>query len=187
MLAVSPRGLITPLLTILLLQATLAVPARQADTPSIEPLDAPTRDALRGLYRQLIDAENRHDLKAVRSFVWTSPSMLFVAKTATPAEGNWAGFWGTDVVMQHLRALYQSPFRIVPDYSREKVVGLTRDVAETYAPVKISVAYAGQNPVPKPFLMILEWIRTPDGWKMATDIALPIPPSTTPPRSGKTH
>jgi hypothetical protein len=40
----------------------------------------------------------------------------------------------------------------------------------------ITVAYAGQTPVPRPFLMIIEWVRTPDGWRMATDIALPIPP-----------
>jgi hypothetical protein len=40
------------------------------------------------------------------------------------------------------------------------------------------VAYAGQNPVPKPFLMILNWIKTPHGWRMATDIALPIPSGT---------
>jgi hypothetical protein len=25
--------------------------------------------------------------------------------------------------------------------------------------------------------MILDWIRTPGGWRMATDIALPIPPA----------
>ena len=48
---------------------------------------------------------------------------------------------------------------------------------ELYAPVKIAVAYAGQNPVPKPFLMILVWIMTPNGWKRATDIALPVPPA----------
>jgi hypothetical protein len=59
---------------------------------------------------------------------------------------------------------------------RIKTVGLTVDVAETYAPLNISVAYAGQTPVPKPFLMIVTWVRTPDGWKMATDVALPIPP-----------
>jgi hypothetical protein len=70
------------------------------------------------------------------------------------------------------------PFTIDPDYTREKVVGLNRDVAETYAPVKITVAYAGQVPVPKPFLMIIDWVRTPEGWRMATDIALPIPPAS---------
>jgi len=37
------------------------------------------------------------------------------------------------------------------------------------------LAYAGQAPVPRPFLMILEWVRMAQGWKMATDIALPIP------------
>jgi hypothetical protein len=142
-----------------------------------EPLDATTLAEIKALYQRLIDAENLHDLEAVRPLVWTSPSTLFVAKTRTAAEGNWAGFWGTDVVMQHFHDLYQGPFRIDPDYPRVKVVGLTHDVAELYAPVNITVAYGGQTPVPRPFLMILVWIRTPEGWKMATDVALPIPPA----------
>jgi hypothetical protein len=146
-----------------------------ASTGYVEPLDAYTLAEVKTLYGQLIAAENRHDLKAVRPMVWDSPPMLFVAKTKTAAEGNWAGFWGADVVMQHFHDLYQGPFRIDPDYSREKIVGLSYDVAETYVPVRITVDYAGQTPLPKPFLMILEWIRTPAGWKMATDVALPIP------------
>ena len=150
----------------------------QDTTPSeaVEPLDAATLIKIRTRYRHLIEAENRHDLAEVRRMVWDSPSTLFVAKTATLEEGNWAGFWGTDVVLQHLADLYGAgAFRIDPDYDKEKVVGLTHDVAETYAPVQITVAYAGQTPVPRPFLMILNWIRTPQGWRMASDIALPIP------------
>ena len=100
--------------------------------------------------------------------VWKSPSALFVAKTATPAEGNWAGFWGTDVVVTHIGDLFSAG--IVPYRSRlrqrEGRRADARDVAETYAPVAISVAYAGQTPVPKPFIMILEWIRTPGGWRI---------------------
>jgi len=152
--------------------------------PVTDPLSYQTRQDLRRIYKQLIDAENRHDLDAVKPLLWKSPSMLFVAKTATPAEGNWAGFWGTDVVLQHFHDLYQGTFLMSPDYSKEKVVGLSADVAETYAPLQITVAYAGQTPVPKPFLMIVEWVRTPAGWRMATDIALPIPPP--PDTSGKT-
>jgi hypothetical protein len=144
---------------------------------STDTLSAATIDTVRGLYRQLIEAEDRHDIEAVRGLTWQSPSMLFVAKTATPAEGNWAGFWGTDVAIRHINALFDAGhFQIDPDYTAERVVALSSDVAETYVPVKISVAYAGQTPVAKPFLMILEWVRTPDGWRMATDIALPIPP-----------
>ena len=148
----------------------------EADPTGSGPLTEATVTELRGLYEQLIDAENRHDISAVRPIVWVSPDTLFVAKTATAAEGNWAGFWGTDVVLDHLNGLYKAgPFKIEPDYDKEKVVALSRDVAETYVPVSITVAYAGQTPVPKPFLMILEWVRTPEGWRMATDIALPIP------------
>ena len=139
--------------------------------------DDDTIKEVNSLYRALIDAENRHDLPAVRKFVWQSSDTLFVAKTATPAEGNWAGFWGTEVVLQHLHDLYQGVFVMEPDYSGVKTVILTKDVADTYAPLSISVGYAGQTPVPKAFLMIVTWIRTTGGWRMATDIALPIPPA----------
>ena len=159
---------------------TAGAQPRSPSAPSyVEPLDPGTLKEISALYRRLIEAENRHDLAEVRAMVWNSPSALFVAKTATPAEGNWAGFWGTDVVIGHLDDLYKAgPFTIDPDYDKEKVTGLSHDVAETYAPVKITVAYAGQVPVPKPFLMIIDWVRTPEGWRMATDIALPIPPAS---------
>ena len=147
------------------------------DVARADPLDASTLKEIGELYRTLINAENRHDLSAVRQMLWQSPDTLFVAKTATPAEGNWAGFWSADVVMQHFTDLYAGTFVMAPRYDRVKTVGLTADVAETYAPLDITVSYAGQTPAPKPFLMIVTWIRTPGGWKMATDVALPIPPA----------
>ena len=148
---------------------------------SANTLGASDKEQLATLYRQLIEAEDRHDIAAVRRLVWISPNTLFVAKTATVAEGNWAGFWGTEVVLRHLDDLYNAgPFRIEPDYDSEKIVALSHDVAETYVPVSITVAYAGQDPEPKPFLMILDWVRTRDGWRMATDVALPIPPAKNP-------
>src|SRR5271170_2308509 len=96
-------------------------------------------------YKDLIDAENRHDLAAVKGMVWDSPSALFVAK----APVGWRGYWGIDDVMQHLHDMYQGPFRIDPSYQEEKVVFLKPDIAETYAPVKITVA-EGRTPSPNP-------------------------------------
>ena len=165
---------VTAMLAALLPLPVTAVPAAQVQGA---PLDQATLDRIGTLYHELIDAENRHDLAAVRQMVWQSPATLFVAKTATPAEGNWAGFWGADVVMQHFAELYAGTLVMAPHYDRVKTVGLTGDVAETYAPLDISVSYAGQTATPKPFLMIVTWITTPDGWKMATDVALPIPPA----------
>ena len=139
--------------------------------------DEATTSQIRELYKSLIEAENNHDIERVRAMVWDSPDALFVAKTKTAAEGNWAGFWGKEVVVQHLQDLYVGTFRIDPDYSKERIAVLAPTVAESYVPVNISVGYAGQSGTPKPFLMIIEWVRLPSGaWKMATDIALPIPP-----------
>jgi ketosteroid isomerase-like protein len=129
-------------------------------------------DEIKQVYKQLIEAENRHDIPAVKAMIWNSPSTLFVAKALV----GWHGYRGISDVVQHLHDMYQTPFRIDLIYSEEKVVFLTRDVAETYAPVKISVAYGGQNPVPKPFIMVLLWIKTQEGWKMTTDIPIPVPP-----------
>jgi hypothetical protein len=141
------------------------------------PTSAAAPSQIRQLYRALIDAENNHDIEKVRAVVWNSPEALFVAKTKSAAEGNWAGFWGSEVVVEHIQDLFAGTFRIEPDYSKEKIAFLAPEVAETYVPVNISVAYAGQSGMPKPFLMIIEWVRLPSGaWKMATDIALPVPP-----------
>jgi hypothetical protein len=165
----------------LLAASPVGAAAESAQSPAVSgqagPLSTAELNDLNALYRTLIEAENRHDLAAVRKVVWQSPLTLFVAKTATAAEGNWAGFWGTDVVLRHFADLYAGTFVMDPDYPRVKTVGLTSDVAETYAPLNITVAYGGQTPVPKPFLMIVTWLRTSDGWKMATDIALPMPPA----------
>lgn len=116
----------------------------------------PPETEIRRAYKDLIDAENKHDLVAVRSMAWNSASTLFVAK----APAGWKGYWGIDDVIGHLHDMYQGTFRIDPIYEEEKVVFLTRDVAETYAPVKITVAYAGQNPVPRPFIMVLVRLKT---------------------------
>ena len=64
-----------------------------------------------------------------------------------------------------------------PDYSRLKVVGLTRDVAESYVPMNITVSYAGQDGTAKPFLMIVNWLRYGKDWKIASEIILPVPPA----------
>ncbi len=153
-----------PIALVLLLTAPLAVALAQPPEP------------IKTIYKQLIDAENRRDIPAVKAMIWKSPSTLFVAK----APVGWHGYWGIGDIVEHLHDMYQTPFRIDPIYSEEKVVFITADVAETYAPVKISVAYGGQNPVPKPFIMVLLWIKTQNGWKMTTDIPIPVPPDPSP-------
>jgi hypothetical protein len=97
-----------------------------------EPLDAATLSAIKSKFGRLMELANKHDFKALHGMFWQSPSTLLVAKSATQSEGNWAGFWGNEVVDQKLHEIGSSgPVVLEPDYSKLKVVGLTRDVAES--------------------------------------------------------
>ena len=122
--------------------STVAVAA--APAVSAEPLDAATLNTIKSQFGRLMELANNHDFKALHGMFWQSPSTLLVAKSAIPSEGNWAGFWGNEAIDQKLHDIGSSgPVVLEPDYSKLKVVGLTRDVAESYVPMNITVSYAG--------------------------------------------
>jgi len=137
-----------------------AVPVARKD-----PLDTSTLSAIKSQFSQLMEFANRHDIKAIHGMFWQSPSALLVAKSAVTSEGNWAGFWGNDVIDRKLQDIAASgPVVLTPDLSKLRVVGLTRELAESYAPVTITVSYAGQDGAPKPFLMIIDWLKVAKDW-----------------------
>jgi hypothetical protein len=128
-----------------------------------------------------MELANKHDFKALHEMFWQSPSALLVAKSAIPSEGTWAGFWGNEAIDQKLHDIGTSgPVLLEPDYAKLKVVGLTNDVAESYVPINITVSYAGQDGTARPFLMIINWLRIGDDWKVASEIILPVPPAPAP-------
>jgi hypothetical protein len=43
--------------------------------------------------------------------------------------------------------------------------------------VNITVSYAGQDGAPKPFLIIINWLKIANDWKVASEIILPVPPT----------
>lgn len=154
--------------------------AGAAPGSSQDPLGAPTLHLIEARFGELMTLANRHDLQALHAMFWQSPSALLVAKSAVQSEGNWAGFWGNDAIDRKLHDIAGSgPVVPAPDLSKLKVVGLTVDLAKSYAPVTITVSYAGQDGTPKPFLMIIDWIKVADDWKVATEIILPVPPTPT--------
>jgi hypothetical protein len=155
-----------------------AGPALSAEPTSTDPLNAQTLASIDAKFHQLIASANQHDLKALHGMFWQSPSALLVAKSAIPSEGNWAGYWGTEAVDQKLHDIAGSgPVVLAPDFSALKVVGLTANVAESYAPMNITVSYAGQDGTPKPFLMIINWLKVANDWRVASEIILPVPPT----------
>jgi hypothetical protein len=162
----------------LTLAALSAATSSAAPAAPKEPLNAATLDMIKSRFGQLMDLANRHDVKAIHGMFWQSPSALLVAKSAVPSEGNWAGFWGNDAIDQKLQDIAASgPVVLAPDLSKLRVVGLTRELAKSYVPMTITVSYAGQDGTPKPFLMIVDWLKVGKDWKIASEIILPVPPT----------
>jgi hypothetical protein len=142
------------------------------------PLDAAALETVKSQFGKLIAFANQHDLKAIHEMFWQSPSALLVAKSAVPSDGNWAGFWGNEAIDRKLHDIAASgPVVLKPDFAKVKVVGLSPDIAESYAPLDITVSYAGQSGTPKPFLLIISWKRVAQDWKIASEIILPVPPA----------
>lgn len=163
----------------LALTALAAATSSAARAAPREPLAASTRSTIKSQFGHLMDLANRHDVAAIHGMFWQSPSALLVAKSAVASEGNWAGFWGNDAIDRKLHDIAASgPVVLAPDLSKLRVVGLTRELAESYAPVTITVSYAGQDGTPKPFLMIVDWLKVGGDWKIASEIILPVPPTT---------
>jgi len=163
------------LLSAILVASALSTGAVAA---SSEPLDSAELSTIKAKFGTLMELANKHDFVALHDMFWQSPSTLLVAKSATPSEGNWAGFWGNEAIDQKLHDIGSSgPVVLEPDYSKLRVVGLTRDVAESYVPMNITVSYAGQDGTARPFLMIINWLRVGKDWKIASEIILPVPPA----------
>jgi hypothetical protein len=159
--------------------ALSAVTCSAAPAAPRDPLNPSTLGTIKSRFVQLMDLANRHDVAAIHDLFWQSPSALLVAKSAVPSEGNWAGFWGNDTIDQKLRDIAASgPVVLTPDLSKLRVVGLTREMAESYVPLSITVSYAGQDGTPKPFLMIIDWLKVGKDWKIASEIILPVPPAS---------
>jgi hypothetical protein len=159
--------------------ALSAVTCSAAPAAPMDPLNASTLGTIKSRFVLLMDLANRHDVAAIHDLFWQSPSALLVAKSAVPSEGNWAGFWGNDTIDQKLRDIAASgPVVLTPDLSKLRVVGLMREMAESYVPLSITVSYAGQDGTPKPFLMIIDWLKVGKDWKIASEIILPVPPAS---------
>jgi hypothetical protein len=158
-------------------------PAQGAETntatvslDSTHPLSDASLEDVKNRFRQLTLSANRHDATAIEQMFWDSPSALLVAKSVDPAEGSWAGFWGSEAVTHKLQDIYAAgTLTLFPDWAKLKVVGISSTVAQTYAPMKIAVTYGGQDPSPRPFIMIIQWLNTDGQWKIASEIILPVP------------
>ena len=171
MSAISPNRRLRLQRSLALLLMTLSLappPAAAAGTKHPSALE----HAILCRFDALLKAENAQDLPATRALFRDSEDTLFVGKTPPGAADNWGGFWGEEATTQ-ISALWHAGGFAIAERASPRVTRLGHGVAQLYAPVSIRVAYAGQSGKPRPFLLILNWVRERGNWKIASDIAIP--------------
>nr|WP_244808623.1 nuclear transport factor 2 family protein [Caballeronia zhejiangensis] len=82
-------------------------------------------------------------------------------------------FWGRAALIDHFKEVFKGVWKFEPDIHGIKVVPLTPDVAQIYAPTKITFGTSDTTATTAPFLMYEVAIRTPGGWRIASIVPVP--------------
>ena len=126
--------------------------------------------AVRALFLRQAAGATAHDIHEMEAvFARTPPgqpdSVSFVARAYR--------YWGRDEVIEHFRKTFEGTWKFEPDQAAIRISMLGKDVAQIYAPTRVTVGPPGQTPTVAQFHMTEFALRTPDGWRIATITAVP--------------
>jgi hypothetical protein len=76
-------------------------------------------------------------------------------------------------VLEHFRTIFEGTWQFEPDISAIRVIPISADVAQIYAPTQITLGPAGGPGVTYPFLVNEFAVRTPVGWRIAAIVPVP--------------
>ena len=132
-------------------------------------------DDVRATFDQFVDAQNAHDLAAVRELLLDSPNFLWVTRGAP--------IWGRDAALKRFEALYRGTWKLSPDSTSLKAVLVSDTSAQIYVPITFNIGPPGQPAPDAAFLMNQTLVKTAAGWRIANILPIPLPPpATVPPK-----
>lgn len=136
---------------------------------------AAPEDDVRLVFDQFVQAQNSHDVNAVRELLLDSPNFLWVTRGAP--------IWGRDAALKRFETLYQGTWRLSPDLANLKAVLLSDTAAQLFVPVTFNIGATGQPAPDARFLMNQTLVKTAAGWRIANILPIPLPaPATLPPK-----
>jgi hypothetical protein len=134
---------------------------------------AAPEDDVRVVFDQFVNAQNSHDLRAVRELLLDSPNFLWVTRGTA--------IWGRDAALKRFEALYQGTWKLSPDTPNLKTVLMNDVTAQVHVPITFNIGVLGQPAPDAPFLMNQTLIKTPVGWRIANILPIPLPPANSVP------
>ncbi|WP_420998284.1 YybH family protein [Cupriavidus sp. 30B13] len=120
---------------------------------------------IRALFLRQAAAATAHDIVAFEGVLATPPAgqpdpVTFVARAYQ--------FWGKPALVDHFKETFKGVWKFEPDAERIRIVPLSADVAELYAPTQVTSGASEASAKTVPFLVYEVAVRTAAGWRIAS-------------------
>jgi hypothetical protein len=132
---------------------------------------AHTRDAdeVRSLFEREVKAENAHDIAEFAAVLVPSGAELSASTIMVTRDGK---FVGRDTVVEHFVGYFKGSWQLDPDWAQLSIVPLGADTYHLVVPSRITLGPPGKEPQTLPFLINEVAVRTADGWRFTTIVAV---------------
>ena len=159
------HGFVVTVLVSSLLAGATCAKAAPVSTGDIE--------EIRALFLRKAAAESTHDIQVMGEVLARAPEgqpdpVLLVARAYQ--------FEGRAAVLEHYRQVFTGTWRLEPDLSAVRIIPLGPDIAQIYAPTRVTIGAPGtpsEEAKTYPFLINQFAIRTPDGWRISAIVPVP--------------
>ncbi|VVE25843.1 hypothetical protein PCA20602_03388 [Pandoraea capi] len=127
------------------------------------------REQVTALFAKQANAATAHDLAAFES-VLANPSsdgtdpVVFVARAYR--------YWGKAALVEHFRETFKGVWKFEPDMAQLRIVALTPDVAQLYAPTQITLGHTDADARTAPYLVYEVAVRTTEGWRIGSIVPI---------------
>jgi len=127
-------------------------------------------EEIRALFLRQAAAETAHDIEAV-------DAVLVRAAPGQPDPVNLVArayrFWGREAVLEHFRTVFQGTWRFEPELAAIRIIPISAEVAQIYAPTRITLGPAGGPATIHQFLVNEFALRTALGWRISAIVPVP--------------
>ena len=134
---------------------------------TVRPALAGDKDDIKSTFEHFVSAQNSHDLASVRDLLLDSPDFLWITRGTS--------IWGREAALRKFDSLYKGTWKLTPDMGNLKVISLSKTSVQIYVPMTFNIGAAGQPAPDMPFLMNQTLVKTPQGWRVASILPIPLP------------
>lgn len=159
-------------LNILIIAAASAALATASHAAPPKPFDDRDSQEVRAVFLRQAAAATAHDIVAFEAVFAPTPAgepdpVTFVARAYQ--------YWGKPALMDHFRETFKGVWKFEPDPRNIRIVPMTDDSAEIYAPTQVTFGSSDATAKTGAFLVHEIAVRTAEGWRIASIIPVPAP------------